>query len=106
MRLGSVSTPLAGPFHARRNDTQWPWPGVGQIPTEEADHAYRGREVVQPKQGIWVHRTRRGSNDVFVHISAVESAGLHSLNEGQKVDYELVPSRDGKFAAENLVVLD
>ncbi len=47
-----------------------------------------------------------GGNDVFVHISAVESAGLHSLSEGQKVEYEVVPSRDGKFAAENLVVLD
>ncbi len=43
---------------------------------------------------------------MFVHISAVESAGLTSLIEGQKVEYELVPSRDGKFAAENLVVLD
>ncbi len=47
-----------------------------------------------------------GGNDVFVHISAVERAGLHSLNEGQKVEYELVPSRVVKFAAENLVVLD
>ncbi len=47
-----------------------------------------------------------GGNEVFVHISTVERAGLQSLNEGQKVEYELVPSRDGKFAAENLVVLD
>ncbi len=47
-----------------------------------------------------------GGNDVFVHASTVERAGLTSLNEGQKVEYELVPSRDGKFAAENLVVLD
>ncbi len=47
-----------------------------------------------------------GGKDVFVHISAVERAGLQSLNEGQKVEYELVPGRDGKFAAENLVVLD
>ncbi len=46
--------------------------------------------------------------DVFVHMSAVESAGLHSLNEGQKVWYELVPSRDGMLAAEaeNLVDVD
>ncbi len=47
-----------------------------------------------------------GGNDVFVHISTVERAGLQSLYEGQKVEYDLVPSRDGKFAAENLVVLD
>ncbi len=39
-------------------------------------------------------------------LSTVQRAGLQSLNEGQKVEYELVPSRDGKFAAENLVVLD
>ncbi len=47
-----------------------------------------------------------GGNDVFVHKSAVELAGLTTLNEGQKVQYELVPNRDGKFAAENLAVVD
>ena len=34
-----------------------------------------------------------GSKDAFVHISAVERAGIHSLNEGQKVEYELQPGR-------------
>ncbi len=43
---------------------------------------------------------------MFVHVSAVERAGLHSLNEGQKVEYELVSGRDGKFAAENLAAVD
>lgn len=47
-----------------------------------------------------------GSRDAFVHISAVERAGLTSLREGQKVEYDLVPGRDGKTSAENLVVLD
>ena len=47
-----------------------------------------------------------GSKDAFVHISAVESAGLSGLQEGQKVEYELVPGRDGKSSAENLVALD
>ncbi|MGI9489397.1 MAG: cold-shock protein, partial [Geminicoccaceae bacterium] len=47
-----------------------------------------------------------GSNDAFVHISAVERAGLQSLREGQKVEYELVPGRNGKSSAENLVVND
>ena len=47
-----------------------------------------------------------GSRDAFVHISAVERAGLTSLREGQKVEYDLVPGRDGKSSAENLVVLD
>jgi cold shock protein len=42
-----------------------------------------------------------GSRDVFVHISAVERAGMSSLNEGQKVSYEVVTER-GKQAAANL----
>jgi CspA family cold shock protein len=44
-----------------------------------------------------------GGNDVFVHISAVERAGLRSLNDGQKVSYELVADkRSGKQSADNL----
>ena len=43
-----------------------------------------------------------GSGDVFVHISAVEGSGLATLNEGQRVSFELVPGRDGKTAAGNL----
>lgn len=44
-----------------------------------------------------------GSKDVFVHISAVERAGMHGLNEGQKIEFELVPDRrTGKSSAENL----
>jgi CspA family cold shock protein len=42
-----------------------------------------------------------GSKDVFVHISAVERAGMNTLNEGQKVSYEVVTER-GKQAAGNL----
>ena len=45
-----------------------------------------------------------GSKDVFVHISAVQRAGLDSLNEGQRVQYDLTPGRDGKNSAENLKV--
>jgi len=46
-----------------------------------------------------------GSSDVFVHISAVERAGLSSLNEGQKVTFDAVRDpRKGKTAAENLRV--
>ena len=47
-----------------------------------------------------------GDDDAFVHISAVEKAGLRSLREGQKVEYELVEGRNGKAAAENLVAQD
>ena len=42
-----------------------------------------------------------GSKDIFVHITAVERAGMRSLNEGQKVSYEIVTER-GKQAAGNL----
>lgn len=47
-----------------------------------------------------------GSKDAFVHISAVERAGLSSLSEGQKVSYELQPGRDGKSSAENLSIIE
>jgi len=47
-----------------------------------------------------------GSKDAFVHISAVERAGLSSLNEGQKVSYEVQSGRDGKMSAENLSIVD
>ena len=44
-----------------------------------------------------------GGTDVFVHLSAVERAGLHSLNEGQKVTYDVVSDRKtGKTSADNL----
>jgi CspA family cold shock protein len=47
-----------------------------------------------------------GSKDTFVHISAVQRAGLQGLREGQKVEFELVPGQNGKSSAENLVALD
>tara|TARA_Y100001968_G_C19068262_1_gene577056 strand:- start:326 stop:535 length:210 start_codon:yes stop_codon:yes gene_type:complete len=43
-----------------------------------------------------------GSGDAFVHISAVEQAGLSTLQEGQKVSFELVEGRNGKLAAEQI----
>ena len=45
-----------------------------------------------------------GGKDVFVHISAVERAGLPGLNEGQKVSFDVVPNK-GKTSAENLKVV-
>ncbi|TDI62262.1 MAG: cold-shock protein [Alphaproteobacteria bacterium] len=47
-----------------------------------------------------------GSKDAFVHISAVESAGLSELREGQRVSFELQPGRNGKSSAENLKLVD
>ncbi len=47
-----------------------------------------------------------GSKDAFVHISAVEQAGLSGLNEGQKVQFEMRSGQNGKSSAENLSILD
>lgn len=47
-----------------------------------------------------------GGPDAFVHISAVERAGLGTLNEGQKVQFDLVSDRRGKMAADNLKAVD
>jgi len=47
-----------------------------------------------------------GSKDIFVHISAVERAGLPGLVEGQRVEFELQPGKNGKSSAENLVLVD
>jgi CspA family cold shock protein len=47
-----------------------------------------------------------GSKDVFVHISAVERAGMNNLNEGQKISYEVIADRKtGKSSAENLAAV-
>jgi CspA family cold shock protein len=47
-----------------------------------------------------------GGQDVFVHISAVERAGLSTLNEGQKISFDVVADRKrGKSSAENLRVV-
>ena len=57
-------------------------------------------------KGYGFIKPENGSKDDFVHISAVERAGLTTLNEEQKVQYELVPGQNGKSSAENIVVLD
>ena len=55
----------------------------------------KGYGFIQPSGG--------GGRDVFVHISAVERAGLSTLNEGQQVEYEIISDR-GKESASNLKV--
>ena len=47
-----------------------------------------------------------GSKDTFVHISAVERAGLSLLNEGQKVSYDLRTEQNGRSSAENLSIVE
>ena len=54
-----------------------------------------------PTKGFGFIEPETGGADVFVHITALEAAGLRSLNEGQKVSYELVTNK-GKTSAGNL----
>ena len=60
-------------------------------------NATKGFGFIQPDDG---------SKDVFVHISAVEKAGLRSLHEGQRVSFTNERDRRGRFAAENLQVVE
>ena len=59
-------------------------------------NATKGYGFIQPDDG---------SKDAFVHISALERSGIGSINEGQKVSYELQTGRDGKVSAANLRAL-
>ncbi len=59
-----------------------------------------------PAKGFGFIEPEDGSKDAFVHISAVERAGMSSLNEGQKVSYDLQPGQNGKSSAENLSVVE
>ena len=57
-----------------------------------------------PVKGFGFIEPDGGGEDAFVHISAVERAGLSTLQEGQKVNFEIQPGRNGKSSAENLSV--
>ena len=57
----------------------------------------KGYGFIQPEDG---------GKDAFVHISAVERAGLTDLAEGQKVEFESQPGRDGKSSEENLRLVE
>jgi CspA family cold shock protein len=59
-------------------------------------NATKGFGFIAPKDG---------GKDVFVHISAVERAGLRTLNDGQAVSYDLETGRDGRASAANLQIL-
>ncbi len=55
-----------------------------------------------PDKGFGFITPEGGNKDVFVHISAVERAGLRTLNDGQKVSYDLEDDRQGRASAVNL----
>jgi len=74
------------------------------IVNQEIDTMARGTvKWFNSQKGYGFIQPQAGGKDVFVHISAVEKAGLSSLNEGQVVEYEEVPNK-GKTSAENLKV--
>jgi CspA family cold shock protein len=59
--------------------------------------------MVQCNERLRLHPPTDGGTDVFVHISAVERAGMRDLNEGQKISYDVVADRrTGKSSADNL----
>ena len=59
-----------------------------------------------PTKGFGFIAPEDGSKDVFVHMNAVRSAGLDTLNEGQRISFDIEPGNDGKTAAANLVAID
>tara|TARA_B100000700_G_scaffold52301_1_gene55641 strand:+ start:220 stop:429 length:210 start_codon:yes stop_codon:yes gene_type:complete len=59
-----------------------------------------------PTKGYGFIEPDDGGKDAFVHISALQEAGLEELKEGQKVEFELVPGRDGRVAAGELKVAE
>ena len=58
-----------------------------------------------PVKGFGFIEPSDGSKDAFVHISAVQRAGLTGLNEGQEVEYGLIPDQRDRLSADNLRVV-
>ena len=58
-----------------------------------------------PTKGFGFIQPDGGGKDAFVHVSAVEKAGLSTLSEGQKVEFNLKPGRDNRVSAEDLKIL-
>ena len=72
-------------------------PAAGHANWEGKTNArHRYREVLQHRQGIWLHQPEGGSKDVFVHATALEAAGISSLSEGEKVSFVLEDDNRGR----------
>jgi CspA family cold shock protein len=69
--------------------------------SQEADMASGTVKWFNPTKGFGFIEPDDGGKDVFVHISAVQRAGMESLNEGQKLSYEIAQDR-GRTFADNL----
>lgn len=77
--------------------------GVHGINSMETDMAIGTVKWFNAQKGYGFIQPEQGGKDVFVHISAVERAGLGSLNEGQRVQYDIARDR-GKESAANLAL--
>ena len=91
-RIGPVFCPISVTNLSRSKNPR----GVNEVATGTV-------KWFNPTKGYGFIQPANGGKDVFVHISAVEKAGLSSLNEGATVSYDVVANR-GKDSAENLRV--
>jgi len=65
----------------------------------ELDDADGHSEVVQRRKGLWFHHAGRGGEDLFAHFSEVQGSGFKSLQDNQKVSFEVKQGPKGKQAA-------
>jgi CspA family cold shock protein len=77
-----------------------------EINTEEIKMAIGSVKWFNPAKGFGFIEPEDKSKDVFIHISALERAGINGLAEGQKIEYELGAGRDGRSSAENVKLVD
>ncbi len=86
-----------------QNTTIRPPRGAASTLREKYDRMIKGTvKWFNSQKGYGFIAPETGGKDVFVHISAVERAGMDRLNEGQKVAFDVVADRNGRAAAENL----
>lgn len=81
---------------------------VGEVPLAERNRKYPIMAIngtvkfFNSTKGFGFIQPDDGSKDAFVHVTALERAGISGLGEGQKVSYDLEQGRDGKVSATNL----
>ena len=99
--LGSLLTACGAPFSPQLKSKIFRMcAGFGQL---RRLHVASGTvKWFNPQKGFGFIQPSDGSKDVFVHISAVERAGLKTLNEGQTISFELERGQQGKTSAVNL----
>lgn len=77
-----------------------------KIDTEETTMAIGTVKWFNPGKGFGFVAPEDGGKDVFIHVSALERAGISGLAEGQKIEYKLGAGRDGRTSAEDVRLAD